>query len=98
MHPRQRVDPSLNRRPLRSDVFAPRQPDHGFGERQGIFGPMVDFLSQQVLALFGKLAFGDIDGDATDAHDVAVLVDARSRGADAPARLTVGPIDPKLRL
>jgi hypothetical protein len=59
---------------------------------------VIDFARQQVLAFLRMLAFGDIDGDAGDTHDVAALVEGGGRRADAPAHLTVGADDPELRL
>src|SRR6185312_2152430 len=50
------------------------------------------------LALLGFLALGDVDGDAADAHDAALRVDAGSGAAGAPARLAVRPDDAEFGL
>ena len=98
MHPRKRVDPSLNRPDVALHVFAARQPDDGLRQRQRVLGAVIDLPRQQCLSLFGLLALGDVDGDAADADDTAGLVEGGGRRADAPAHLTVGADDPELRL
>ena len=97
VHPRQRVDPAFDRADVGLDVVAARQPDDGLRQRQRVLGAVIDFPRQQVLALLGLLALGDVDGDAADADDAAALVGGRRRRADAPAHLAVGPDDAEFR-
>ena len=80
------------------DGFAARQPHDRLRQRQRVLGAVIDFARQQGLALFGALAFGDVDGDAADADHAAALVDGRRRRPDAPANFAVRPADPEFRL
>src|SRR5947208_14520199 len=50
---------------------------------------MIDLPGQQILTFFRLLPFGDVNGDAADAHDAAAVVDRCRGGADAPADLAV---------
>ncbi len=56
---------------------------------------MIDLPRQQILAFFRLLPFGDIDGDAADAHDTTAIVDRCRGSADAPAEFTVRSLDPE---
>src|SRR6202008_388072 len=53
---------------------------------------------EQVLALFGAFALGDVDGHAADPHDAAMPVGAGGRRADAPPFLAIRSLDPEPRL
>src|SRR5712664_2623332 len=56
---------------------------------------MIDLPGQQILTFFRLLPFGDVNGDAADAHDAAAVVDRCRGSADAPADLAVRPSDPE---
>ena len=91
MGARQRFDAAFNRRNVIVDALCPCQPDDRLNDSERIAGPVIDFARQQILPLFGLLAIGHVDGHAADAHDPAGRIDARRRGAGAPARLAVRP-------
>ena len=95
MHPRQRIDPALHRFDVSLHIFAARQSNDGLRQCQGILGAMIDLPGQQILTFFRLLPFGDVNGDAADAHDAAAVVDRCRGGADAPADLAVPPPDPE---
>src|SRR5229473_4216119 len=95
MHPRTRIDPPFDGLNVSLDVVAARQSNDGLRERQRILGAMIDLAGQQILTFFRLLPFGDVNGDAADAHDAAAVVDRCRGSADAPADLAVRPPDPE---
>ncbi len=98
MHPRQRVDPPFHRTDVGLDVFAPRQPNDGLRQCQGILGAVIDLPGEQVLAFLGVLSLGDVDGDPADADHAARFVDGGGGCADAPAYFAIGADNAKLGL
>ena len=90
MRARQRLDAALDRLDVFVDALRAGEPDDRLDDGERIAGTVIDLARQQDLALVGLLAVGDVDGDAADAHHLAGAVDARGRGADAPADFAIG--------
>ena len=80
------------------DAIGARKPDDGIHQGQCIAGAVIDLARQQLLMFFRLLALGDVDGHAADANDMVGGIDARHRGADAPAHLAVRTADAELAL
>ena len=91
MRARQRLDAAFHRRHVIVDAFAHASIERSTGRRQAHCGrgdrPRAPAASWRC---FGLLAIGDVDGDAADPHHLPARVDARRRGAGAPAHLAVG--------
>ncbi len=98
MHARQRIDASFDGVHIGLDLVGAGEAHDRLRQRQRILGAMIDFPCQQVLPFLGALAFGDVHGDAADAHDAAAVVHRRRRRADAPADLSIGPDNTELGL
>ena len=78
--------------------FGAGQPHDRLHQCQGVPCAVVDFPSEQCLALFGLLPVRDIDGHPADAHDIVGRIEARNRSSDAPAQLAVRTADAELAL
>ena len=89
MRARQRLDAAFDRLHVVVDALGAGEPDDRLDHGERVAGAMIDLARQQDLPLVGLLAVGDVDGDAGDAHHLAGAVDARGRGADAPADFAV---------
>src|SRR5215470_6931246 len=98
MDARERTDAAFHGFYVGIDSVGMRQPNDRLGERQSVLGTVVDFADEQVLALFGALALGDVYGDTADADHAAGIVGGRRGRRDTPAQLAVRPNDAEFRL
>jgi hypothetical protein len=81
------MDATFDRRYELRRALGLGEAQHRQHDREHVLGAMVDLARQHELALFGTLAFGDVDGDAVHAHRSALGVVRDHAGPVAPAHL-----------
>jgi hypothetical protein len=95
---RQGLDAAINGGDIGIERVRLGKPDDRLDEGERVLRAMIDLPRKQRLPILGVLALGDVDRHPAQAHDLARLVGAGRRCADAPAKLATGPSHPELDL